>query len=259
VSRADYVRAVGLTTRSPTEAEWEELEKALEPLRRHPYPGLTDRELLAAVQARHTIGEWKRRHGLEAADWLPDLRASADRVEREAVRGGVAGAPMSGNARFTIQMIAIAVAFAFIAAALVAFIAAALGDRAGGGGTGENSGEPPALRLTPTATSTTSSATARETAMTIASPAPSNPGPQGAAVEDVFDDLPLGPVPSPWEVTTDGATFEVTPLPTAVRRSAALSADGTRPAVRRRKQSRSNPSAWRFRVAAVRSTSTSCG
>jgi hypothetical protein len=66
VSRADYMNAVGLTTRSPTEAEWEELEAALEPLRRHAYPGMTDRELLATVQAQHTIDEWKRRHRLEA-------------------------------------------------------------------------------------------------------------------------------------------------------------------------------------------------
>jgi hypothetical protein len=66
VSRVDYLRAVGLMLRSPTEAEWEELEGALEPLRRQASPGITDRELLATVQAKHRVAEWKRRHGLEA-------------------------------------------------------------------------------------------------------------------------------------------------------------------------------------------------
>ena len=66
MSRVDYMRAVGLTTRSPTEAEWEELETALEPLRRHAYPGMVDGELLATVQAEYTITEWRRRHRLEA-------------------------------------------------------------------------------------------------------------------------------------------------------------------------------------------------
>jgi len=103
------------------------------------------------------------------------------------------------------------------------------------GGRGAPGGQSGALvTSTDTASSTpeatampTPTATARETATTAASPARSNPGAQAAAVDDGFDDLPLGPVPSPWKATTDGATFEVVPLPTAVRRSASLSAEGT--------------------------------
>jgi hypothetical protein len=65
VTRADYIAAIGRTTRPPTEAEWEELEAELAPLRKDTDPGATHREVVDHPFRQLITVAWKRRHGLE--------------------------------------------------------------------------------------------------------------------------------------------------------------------------------------------------
>jgi hypothetical protein len=66
IDRAALLAIVGVCDRRPTEAMLEELERALEALRREGIYGGTDREVLDTVRARRLVELWKLRHGLRA-------------------------------------------------------------------------------------------------------------------------------------------------------------------------------------------------